>query len=258
LKPKNFSFEFAAITPIYRAFAQMIRAQAYDVSEMAIATLLQAKAYGKPIVLLPVCVTARYQEAAVLCRAGSDIRGPADLAGRRVGVRSYAQTTGMWLRGVFAESHGVPASAIRWTTFEDAHVLEFKDPDFVARSDGDMTAMLRAGALDAVIYGNEVPEGAEFRTVFADPVQAGRDFQSRYGLMPVNHLLTVSRALADERPEDVRELVRLCGEAGFPMVGRAALDPAIDLARRFAAAQGMLPGALSLEDVWEGLPEGVI
>ena len=92
---------------INRAFAPMVREQLFDVSEMAIATFLQAKAYGKPLVLLPVVLAARFQESALLCRADSDIRRPADLVGRRVGVRAYSQTTGVWLRGILADAYGV-------------------------------------------------------------------------------------------------------------------------------------------------------
>src|SRR5579864_4225068 len=53
---------FEEIEPIHRAFAPMARRQAYDVSEMAIVTYLQAKAYGKPVVLLPTVVAARFQQ----------------------------------------------------------------------------------------------------------------------------------------------------------------------------------------------------
>jgi hypothetical protein len=44
--------EFADIPTINRAFAPMVREQRFDVSEMAIATFLQAKAWGKPLVTL--------------------------------------------------------------------------------------------------------------------------------------------------------------------------------------------------------------
>lgn len=84
--------DFADYPLIYRAFAPMVREARFAMSEIAIATFLQARAYEKPLVLLPVAVAARFQEAALLCRADSDITGPADLVGRRIGVRSYAQT----------------------------------------------------------------------------------------------------------------------------------------------------------------------
>jgi 4,5-dihydroxyphthalate decarboxylase len=39
--------------------------------------------------------------------------------------------------------------------------------------------------------------------------------------------------------------------------GRAALQPALDLALRYAAEQSLLPRHLRAEDGWEGLPAGV-
>ncbi len=256
--------DFAEITPISRAFAPMVRESRFDVSEMAIATFLQARAFGKPLVLLPVVLASRFQEAALLCRADSDIAEPADLAGRRVGVRAYSQTTGMWLRGILAEEHGVQPEQVSWVTFEDAHVAEYRDPAWAERAPAgsDMLAMLRARDLDAVIVGNDVPDDPGLRTVFPDPAAAGARFLRRHGFVPVNHLLTCRRDLAESRPELVSELLRVMESSAelspSPNVSvcttPAALEPAIDLALRYSLAQGLLPRQLSLDEVWQGLP----
>ena len=253
--------DFADVSPINRAFAPMVRDGRYDLSEMAIATFLQAKAYGKPLVLLPVALAARFQESALLCRADSAITGPADLAGQRVGVRAYSQTTGMWLRGILAGDHGVRPDAVRWVTFEGAHVAECRDPPWAVRAPAgaDMLAMLRAGDLDAVIVGNDMPDDPGLRSVFPDPAAAGEVFRRRHGFVPVNHLLTVRRDLAERRPELVGELVRMFRAAAAPgaealPMGRAALQPAVDLALRYSAEQGLLPRTLGPDEVWDGLP----
>ena len=78
-QPYGFTLSFADVSPIHRAFAPMAREQKFDVSEMAIATYLQAKVYGKPLVLLPLVTAARFQEAALFCLRDSDIKSPADL-----------------------------------------------------------------------------------------------------------------------------------------------------------------------------------
>src|SRR5260370_14513359 len=105
----SFAIDFADVTPISRAFAPMAREQRFDICEMALVTFLQAKAYGKPLVLLPVVVAARFQEPALLCRADDQtILGPADLVGMRVGLRAYTQTTGVWLRGIPPDHSALP------------------------------------------------------------------------------------------------------------------------------------------------------
>ena len=260
--------QFADVSPVNRAIAPMVREARFDVCEMAIATFLQAKACNKPLVLLPVTMAARFQEGALLCRtADGAIQGPADLAGRRVGVRAYSQTTGMWLRGILAGDHGVRPDGVRWVTFEDAHVAECRDPPWAERAPAgaDMLAMLRAGALDAAVVGNDVPDDPGLRTVFPDPAAAAEAFWRKHGFVPVNHLLTVRRELAESRPDLIAELLRMVRDAKAAVsrdaggrdplpAGRAALRPAIELALRFSAEQGLLPRRIGLEDVWEGLP----
>lgn len=259
--------DFADVSPISRAFAPMVRELRFDVCEMAIATFLQAKAYGKPLVLLPVTMAARLQETALLRRAGSAIAGPGDLAGRRIGVRAYSQTTGMWLRGILAESYGMRPQQARWITFEDAHVAEYADPPWAERaaSGKELLAMLRAGEIDAAIVGADLPDDPQFRTVFPDPLAAGEAFHRRHGFVPVNHLVTMRRDLAEARPDIAADLVAMfkqakaaaglaaAQEAALPMT-RAALRPAVALALRYATEQGLLPRRLSEEEAWDGSP----
>jgi 4,5-dihydroxyphthalate decarboxylase len=263
--------QFEAFPTIHRAFAPMVRELRFDFSEIAIATFLQARAHGKNLVLLPVVLSARFQQSAMLCRVDSDIAGPADLVGRRIGVRAYSQTTGMWLRGILAEEYGIKPQQIAWTTFEDAHVSEAHDPQWCRRAPpgADQMAMLRGGELDAVIVGNEVPDDPDLRTVFADPATSVERFWQRHRLIPVNHMAAVHGDLARARPDIVVELVRMIGaaRATLPLpadrrdpypAGMAALRPAVALAAEMMAEQHMLPRAIDPATVWEGVPTELV
>lgn len=238
--------EFADVSPISRAFAPMVRDGAFDISEIALFTFLLAKAYGKPLVLLPVVVAARFQESALLCRVDSEIRGPADLAGKRIGVRAYSQTTGAWLRGTLAEEFGLRPEQSQWVTFEDAHVTEYSDPPWCERASGDMMAMLRDGVLDAVIVGNDVPDDPALRTVFADPIAAGERFRAQHGFVPVNHMLCARRAVLEREAGVVKGLVEATGKG----VAKEALTPAIELAVRFAVEQELVTTPMTVDEVW--------
>jgi 4,5-dihydroxyphthalate decarboxylase len=242
---------------ISRAFAPMVRTQCFDISEMAIATFLMARAAGSDLVLLPVVLAARFQNAALLRRA-ADPFGPGDLQGRRIGVRAYSQTTGLWLRGVLQEEYGLQPDQAHWVTFEDAHIASFRDPPWAERAPpgSDMLEMLRDGRLDAAIFGNDIPAGFDLATVFPDPEAAGEGFFARHHLMPVNHMV-VCRAGIARQEGLVRSLLNRFHAAGTPFpFGRAALDPAIRLALRYAVEQGLLERPLTLDDVWAGLPPG--
>lgn len=248
--------ECADIPVISRAFAPMVREHRYHVSEMAIATWLQAREHDRGLVLLPWALAARFQDSAMLCRADAPLR-PADLAGRRVGVRAYSQTTGMWLRGILA-AQGVAASDIAWTSFEDAHVPEYRDPPWASRAPAgsDMQAMLEAGALDAAIFGNDTPQTPALTRVFPD--SAAEDFRRLYGFMPVNHLL-VARADAVDAAADILALLAAAearAPSGLPR-GRAALMPSLGFAAHFCVQQGLISHAPSYEQIWAGLPDSI-
>jgi 4,5-dihydroxyphthalate decarboxylase len=204
-------------------------------------------------VLLPVVLAARFQNGALLRRT-ADGFGPGDLAGRRIGVRAYSQTTALWLRGTLLEEQGLRADQVRWITFEDAHVASYRDPPWAERAPAgsDMLAMLREGQLDAAIFGNDLPSARDLATVFPDPDGAGRVFLKRHRFMPVNHMVVV-RAEVARRDGMIGYLRDAFQRAGNPFPSsRAALDPVVALALRYATEQGLLERPLTLADVWAG------
>jgi len=224
---------------------------------------LQAVAYGKPLVLLPIVTAARFQEAALFGLRDGDIAGPADLKGRRVGVRAYSQTTGLWLRGRLAEDFGIKPADIRWTAFEGAHVQEYADPPFVRRATPrqDMVGMLKAGELDAVVFGADPPVDPDLRNVCADPAAAGWAFFVKHGFVPINHVVVARREHAKNHAAELAEFVRLFARSKalgggidpYP-VGRAAMAPALVMAARLAVEQGLTPRESALEEIWADSP----
>lgn len=251
------------IEPIHGAFAPMARKQAYDVSELAIVTLLQAKAYGKPLLMLPVVLAARLQQGCLVYnrrhRPGLDVKG---LAGARIGVRAYAQTTGMWLRGILDETYGIAPDAIRWTTFEGGHLEEFRDPAVVTRAPAGkgMLQMLLDGELDAAIFGNDLPDHEDIAPVIADHVEADRRWQAEHGFVPINHVLTMPLAVARAYPDSVREVYRLFQRGKASVADPAALQrrlpDGVEALRgplattlAFCGRQGLMPRPLTADDL---------
>src|SRR4051794_27785577 len=119
------SFAFCGPPTAHDGFKPMVRDNKFDCGELAIITFLQAKAYGKPYVLMPAPISGRFQHHCIGYNSGvvGDLK-PKDIEGKRVGVRSYAQTTGLWVRGVLQHEYGVNLDKVTWVTFEDAHLAE--------------------------------------------------------------------------------------------------------------------------------------
>ncbi|MGQ4516527.1 hypothetical protein [Streptomyces sp. DW26H14] len=205
--------ELAAVDPIYQAFAPMVRELRYDVSEMAIATFLQAHEAGVPIVLLPLVLSGDFHHHSLTRWPGSAEIGPTDLAGGRVAVRAYSQTTGLWVRGILHEEFGVDAKDITWVTTEEPHVASYVEPPNVERVPGKVLDVLERGDAVAAVLGPPALDGAQGPLVPIIPNwrEAEESWGARHGTVPINHMLTVRRDLLESEPEVVRELYRAFG-----------------------------------------------
>ena len=160
LRSELIEFAFADIAPANRGFKPLVREHVFDLGELAIVTFLMAQAQGAPYALIPVTVMGRGQLHTIFYNPARGRLAPADLPGRRVGVRAYSVTTGVWLRGMLEELYRVDPARIRWVTFEDAHVTGYTDPPHVERAPAgkELVAMLLAGELDAAIAGDTLPD----------------------------------------------------------------------------------------------------
>ena len=259
-------FDFQEIEPIHRAFKPMAEKQAFDVSEMAIFTYLQAKAFDKPLVLLPVVLAARLQHGCIVYNTDfHDKITPDMLPGKKVGVRAYSQTTGAWVRNILSQEHGVDLPSIRWITFEGAHLDAYKEPSFVTRApEGgkDLLSMLMSGEVDAGILGNDLPDDPKIKPVIDNAAEAGRAWFAKHGLVPINHMLVVTKKLAQSHPDIVKEIYGLfrrskamapvkAGAADMRPIGFEAISPSLELVIDLAFAQQIIPRRFSVSELFE-------
>jgi 4,5-dihydroxyphthalate decarboxylase len=233
---------------------------------MAIVTYLMAKAHRKPLVLLPAVMLGRFQHAYAIYNSGRGTTGPGDLKGKRVGIRSFTTTTGAWIRGILANDYGVDLENIHWITFEDPHVLEYRDTTERAPKDKNIIEMLLNGELDAVL--GETSTDPRLKPLFPDPAaEAGRWF-AQHQVVPVNHLVVVTEKLARERPQIVREIYDLFKQskamAGQPATpdpvpfGVEANRKSLQLIIDYAAQQSLIPRRFSVEELFDETTRGLV
>jgi 4,5-dihydroxyphthalate decarboxylase len=205
-------FRFADIKVANAGFKPLVREHKFDLSELAIVTFLQAKAYGKPYVLLPAVVVARAQHHTLAYNPERGALTPLGLIGKRVGVRAYTVTTGVWVRGILREQYAVDLEQVAWVSFEDPHLAEYTDPPSVQRapSGKDMAQMLLDGELDAAVLGDKLPD-PRLKPLIADN-EAAKVWSDRHG-PPINHMLVIRSELSRTRPDVVREVFRLFKES---------------------------------------------
>lgn len=256
------SFEFDDVVPSNRAFRPMVNDLAYDLSEMAIVTHLLAHAAGRPLTGIPAVLLRLSPLESITCRVSAGIRAPRDLEGRRLGVRAYTQTTGVWLRGILSDAYGVDLDKIQWVTSEAAHVRGFEDPPNVSRAENgqDLVAMLVAGELDGVV-GLPTPPSEDLGPLFPNARADEEAFCKRTGIPAViNHLLVIKQTLADEHPWLKSEIYRLFEASADVSDARtgtqrppSGLEPnrkAFETVARYAVEQHIIPRQISPDELY--------
>ena len=213
IKSDVVDYDFDDIKVPNTAFKPLVREAKYGCAELAINTFLQARFYRKPYVLLPATIVGRGQIHNVLYNAERGHLSPTDLHGKRVGVRAYTQTTGMWVRGMFAELYGMEVDKVRWVTFEDGHIAEYKDPPFVERAPAgkQLMQMLLDGELDAAIITDRTDPRLKQLVPNADEVN--RKWAETHGGVPINHMLVMRESIVKSRPDVAREVFRMVKES---------------------------------------------
>jgi 4,5-dihydroxyphthalate decarboxylase len=229
-------FDFADVKVSNTAFKPLVREAKFDVAELAIVTYLQAKTYGKPYALIPATVLGRGQHHTIAYNPEHGPLKPSDLAGKRVGVRAYTQTTGAWVRGFLADDYGVD----------------------IAKT---LVQMLLDGELDAAIVGDTLPD-PRLKPLIPDADAAARQWAETHGGVPINHMMVVRDSIAKSRPDIVQEIYRMLQESrrAAPPPEGGLLDPwrfGVEANRRsleiiidYSFRQKLIPRKFSVDELF--------
>ena len=254
LKP-SMPIDYAEVKLPHHAFKRVVRDLEFDIAELALVTYLLAKAHGKPYRLLPAVVTARFQHPFLVCTRERPYAAE-QLSGRRIGQRSYSVTTATWLRGILADDYGVDLASVQWTTFEEPHVAEFRDPPNVTRAPQgkDIVALLLEGELDAGIM-TDIPDDPRIQPVIADQEAAIARWKRRTGAtIQINHMVVCRADMPSPVSDEFLSLLEKSrAAAGNPAThpfgieaNRRNLEAAIDSVHR----QGMIPRRFTVEELF--------
>ena len=213
-----FGMEHVEISPVPMIFRRMVRALEFDVAEMALATYLCSRAHGKRFTGLPIFLTHDFYHGGILCNANSKVEKPKDLEGKRVGVRSYTLTPGVWTRAILQTEYDLDLDAVTWVLSGDEHVKEFVAPTNVVSSpNNDLAEMLLSGEVDAVIGAGPI-DSPEVRPLFPNARDADKAWHNKTGIYPISHMLVVKDDLLESQSGIAEELFDLFSRARAPYI----------------------------------------
>jgi 4,5-dihydroxyphthalate decarboxylase len=236
---KGVNLSYIEVEPQILAFRQMIRDVAFDVCELAPTTYIIAKAFGRaPFTAIPIFFERRFHHAGLLVRDDAGIREPRDLEGKKVGVRAYSVTTGVWTRGILVDEYGLDSSKVTWVVDDEEHVEELKLPSNVVHvaKGKSLAGMMAAGEIQAGFAANagigregppqagwqakERKEVESYRELFDDPDQLGAEWYQRTGIYPMHSTLVVKDEILKAHPWLAQALFDAFLESKERYVGR--------------------------------------
>ncbi|MDR5734029.1 phosphate ABC transporter substrate-binding protein [Caballeronia sp. LZ025] len=258
------TLDIAPVDTAQKAFKDVVRGLKYDVAELAIITFLQAYEAGKPYRFLPFVMNGMFHHKSILCRAQDDLE-PDALAGKTVAMRSYAQTTPTWVRGILSDEYGLDLQGVKWLSQEGAHVAEYADPPWVTPRSAarGLEEMLLAGEVDAIIAGGALSGDPGIRTLIDEPKEAALEWHRRTGVVPINHIVAIKEDALRMGDELVREVFRMLCESraasgdqasatgvDLQPVGFDKLQTSLETAIRYAFEQKLIHKRYAVEELY--------
>ncbi|HZQ75219.1 MAG TPA: 4,5-dihydroxyphthalate decarboxylase [Burkholderiales bacterium] len=245
--------------PIEEMHFRFTRFREWDASEMSFGKVAALLAGENPdIVALPVFTSRVFRHSAIYVREDSAIRSAKDLEGRKVGIPEWAQTAGIYVRGMLQHEYGVDLAAIHW------HQAGVREPGriekvalslpgktkIVAVPDRSLTEMLAAGELDAAISARPVGR----HRLFPQTEELERRYFEKTRIFPIMHLVVLKREVYERDRWIAMNLFK-----GFEQAKRASLARLADITSSHVPVPWMAEHArrwqaLAGEDYW---PYGV-
>jgi 4,5-dihydroxyphthalate decarboxylase len=128
------------------------------------------------------------------------VQSPQDLEGKKVGVRAYTVTTGVWTRGILATEYGVDLDKITWVVVDEEHVQEYRKPaNVLERPNAKLAEMLVQGELAAAIGVGKV-DSPDVKPLIPHAPAAEAAWYRKTGIYPINHTIVVKDTLLRSDP----------------------------------------------------------
>jgi 4,5-dihydroxyphthalate decarboxylase len=206
IAPQGNTLEQIEVTPIINAFRRMCRQLEFDVCEMAITTYLCARANNLPFTALPVFLVRAFHNGAVQINPATGVSSPKDLEGKKVGVRAWTVTTGVWAKDILQNEYAVDLEKVDWVIVDEEHVQQYRPPANVTTQAGaNLGEMLVNGDLAAAI-GIPRVDSPNVKPLVENAGAAAADWYKKTGVFPINHTLVVKDELLEANPSLAKDL----------------------------------------------------
>ena len=199
--------------PLHDIFFRFVQFKEFDVAEISMAKYVSMISQGDDaLIALPVFPSRVLRHSAIYVRADGPVKTPKDLANRRVGVPEWAQTAGVYARGLLAEEYGVDLASIQWVQAgQDQPGRQEKVPlklpaglSIRAVADKSLADMLVDGELDAALMAQPPVRYLQGHNnivrMFPDWLAAEQQYAEKSKILPIMHTVAMRKAIVEEHP----------------------------------------------------------
>ncbi len=186
---------------------RMTRGLEFDVCEFSLASYLAAREAWLPFTAIPVFPHRRFRHSYLFVNRQAGIAHPRDLIGKRVGLRTWQTTAGVWMRGILQSEYGVPLEQVHWFTQSEEDVPLTLPPGLrVERlpAEANLDALLVEGELDAALYPEILPSivrgDSRVGRLFPDPKAEEQAYYRKTGIFPIMHTVVIRDTVLQAHP----------------------------------------------------------
>jgi 4,5-dihydroxyphthalate decarboxylase len=212
--------------PVEETFFRMLRHHEFEVAELSLSSYtVSLFRENPPFIAIPVFPSRYFRHSCIYVHAGSGIREPKDLAGKRIGNPEYQMTAPVWIRGIMSDEYGVPAAS---PTYFSGGEEQPGRPEKIALSlppeirtqsipaDKTLSQMIHTGEIDA-LYTARAPStfgrSQNVLRLFPDYATVERAYFVKTNIFPIMHVIVVRRDVYRENPWVMQSLYKAFLEA---------------------------------------------
>jgi 4,5-dihydroxyphthalate decarboxylase len=186
---------------------RFLRNEEFDIAEVSCSSYLVARDQGLPFDAIPVFLHRRFRHGFMFINTTKGINSPADLAGRRIGLKQFQSTAIVWMRGILQHEYGVPLETIEWVCELDETIeLPGTSGLKIVRlpNDSSVERMLAAGEIDALLHPDLIhpllEKDPRVARLFPDYRREEVAFYRKTGIFPIMHVMGIRRSVLEKHP----------------------------------------------------------
>ena len=170
---------------------------------------------GLPYTAIPVFPHRRFRHSYLFVNTAAGIEQPSDLVGKRVAVRTWQTTAGVYMRGILADHYGVPLDRVEWVSQHEED-LPFDLPAGVRLqrlpADADIDELLMSGEIAAALYPEVLPSikrgDPRVRRLWPNSRVVEQEYFRQSGIFPIMHAVVIRNSVLEANPWAARTLMQ--------------------------------------------------